>query len=86
MQDEAGRMQKRVDELGEDADAAESKAQVTREHSAPDAPGEPLGAAARDATEESGTDEDPEGENEDLDGEDDDGPEGANDDGPHDRE
>ncbi len=76
MQDEAGRMQERVDELGEHADAAEKKAQLTREHSDLDAE-EPV--VADDPDDEASTDEDAEGAE-------DDGPEGAEDDGPGDRD
>ncbi len=57
MEDEAARMQERVDELGEQAQDADKKADIPREHAEPDKPGEPLGAVGGDRADEDSTDD-----------------------------
>jgi hypothetical protein len=67
MEDEAGRMQERVDALGEHAQDAEKKAQVTREQAEPDTD-VPLGAVGGDPSDEAAANEEHEGPDEDPDG------------------
>jgi cell division septum initiation protein DivIVA len=57
---EADRMEARLNELGEHADAAAKKAQVTREQADLDAD-EPLGEAGGDWEDTAATDDDPAG-------------------------
>ncbi|HEV7808070.1 MAG TPA: hypothetical protein VGO80_19810 [Solirubrobacteraceae bacterium] len=58
MEDEAGRMQRELDELGEHVEDAERKAQHTRQHA--DLPGdEPVETVAGDAADRSTSSDDP---------------------------